>query len=643
MLFSSIACRAAATYSARMTALRWPAALLLAALTFTICSPRALAVDYPYSTGKEFWALDGDGALITLSWPLSQALQIKVQVKGSEVVRFPMTKPVAAQPDSPAKPAFRSDAEMKWVKRAVNENRSSGTLSFPIHRSVYFDQARRAARVLDIITNTDSKDHEVTLHYITTWKPEILPKLKSMGTYLPAGVNSRQSFGHYVNFTEPAPHPSPFFILGIPPKNWARLDVSSREAFQWSYTGQLATGKQIVLLHWLAMKDGDTYEDALKIGATLIKDGMPVDDTLSPEILADLANFKPNQSLFPPRPTGPPQEGVHNYFLKALRKKYNLTPDLDHDYLALRNGPLLKGELHLTGAHVKAADMERDLQLPMVAAIQGGSAAGGKATVHYRSGYTATGIVSWQDATFTDASIGTFKITPDSMDVLFLRSDKAQHLPMPFALLALSIEGDIRTLQELPKDPVRMHWACGELTVSWGSLFALQQTPPPALGYEAFLTDGSRVQVWLAGQPVTGLPRSIAACTRTWPDLIALREGNFVKPITKGPSLETKDGSLIAGTWAKDVLLLSCAGTELKVSTAEIRRLTRMTENENPAEMLEILTAANVTLKGFPVDGTLSWKWQDRTYNLPWSQIVQIASDAEAPANAAPAPTSAKP
>lgn len=613
-----------------MISANWPRMMLLAA-SWCAMHANVWAEDETFSTGNETWSVDKVGTLITKDWPLQSALKWTVSrtlKEKEESGKDSAAKPAPADPSAASKtpvadsknalPDLRYGSDS--VKTLLAMDEVDKKMSNLITRSLRFDPARNAVRVLDVISNSTNTEQELSFGYTTRWRPEIVPKVAKPRKYY---LNkSPSASGVLVTTSGDAKLPILMFLFGAEAKGWTRTLATNTDTLTWTYHGKLAPRQRITLLHWVTFVPDVQTATLDKAGASFIAKGMPLDDSLDSQVLRELINYPVASGSGLEESSSPAESAPPDlYFLKSLTKDLCIERSAEYDQLVLKGGPTLKGEFDATELNLSSHKDQRNLSLEDIAAIQGGAGTGRATRVYFRDGTVASGVLSWKDATFKDALVGRVKLTPDTLNVLILRITADKRSPSAFKAFWVSEDGNVRGLAELPADEARLRWWGGVLRLNWTEVRALRQLPPPELGHEVSFKDGSRIRGWLA----PGAAASCQAYATTWADLTTALEGGTASPEkVTDLRLRTSDGSLIAGSWDQDDLKLATGAAELKVPAAEIRSLTVLREKDGAPVVLAIDTRAGASFKGQPVSGSFAWKWNGQKWLLPWSQVSCI-------------------
>lgn len=607
------------SYARIMKASRWN---VLFALAVFLLSFRTTQAQSEGSTPK----LGNDGII---NLPMGRFFSVNARLKTDLVGRPPIEKLDSWPGQGSSLMPSKYTVQTKWSMNATHEKVISIQATFYVLRSLLSNLDKGTVRVFDVITNSSNHTQKVTLSYSSHWESQLAYRNVIKMSPIQGSVPDLP-LGYYVEHFENGPDFVPLLILGLPPKGWERKDTSTPESFQWEYTGTIGPGKRVLLFHWLAMKKDEDAEAATKIAETLVRDGLPVDPTLAPGASHELINFYFNEDRTrTPSSTRSVEVGVHNYFIEKLRKRHQVTPDPNHEKVILKNGPVLKGKLKIKGLQIDARDFANLSDLDSIAALQGSSAPGGKMVVYHRSGSVIPCNVSWEEATLTDPALGSFTVKADSIKAIFWRDNTLTKVePGPTSLIVHGAGGLVTPLAELPSVPFKMNWQAGELNVPWNMISGLRQQSPPNFGYQVFLTDGSQFVAWTNKLSDKSLPPLIESAASTWQNLVDLESDKFTLSKKPEVGLTTQEGSIIGGTWAEANLPLYCAGTEVRIVTADIRNVTvKPGRGTEPDCLIEVRTSSDVTLTGTPVNPTLPWKWLDEVHQIQWPQIRKIACE----------------
>lgn len=606
---------------------RWTGKLTLSLLACFVTQARVTAQE-SYSTGAETWAIDSSGTLSSNDWPIQGALQLSLSAAVDE--GKPKEAGGTAEKAAAPLPELQYGSDREVTMLGVIEGKSGTKVTNMEKRSVRFDADRRAIRILDVISSNDSNDQKITISYTTRWRPEIVPKLAKPRPFTVGAATA--SSGALVAVTGDSKLPVLMFIFGAQAKGWTRTVSATPDTLRWEYTGTLAARQRVVLLHWLALTDDAKTATLKTIRESLIQDGMPVDASLNAQVQKELANF-PMEIEAGTAKSELAASGLELPFVKALcaNLKIERTPDQDH--VVLSGGPILKGDFSAGEMRLKTHAENRTLLLEDIAAIQGGAGMGRRARVYLRDGTVAGGVLTWKEAAFKDASLGTMKLSPESLDTLILRSSSRDHEPAGFAALWVGQDGDVHGLPSLPSGMAPLRWAGGELQVPWSQITTLRQRPLPEIGQEIALKDGSRLHAWFSpsagGSPLS----SCSAYATTWNDLMAvLGGGEAPLQVVDSARLQTTDASSLTGAWGQAHLTLATDTGAIELPVSEIQRVTVTARLDDGSSLLEVATSRGATLRGGATTDGLAWKRGDQVLTVPWPLISEITTPKALPA-----------
>ncbi|MDZ4286466.1 MAG: hypothetical protein U0984_00820 [Prosthecobacter sp.] len=358
-------------------------------------------------------------------------------------------------------------------------------------------------------------------------------------------------------------------------------------------------------------------------------DAQRVKESAKPPVAIRAATAK-GEAKPPPRPKQPLFDPP---LVKALCEGLKIERTPEHDHVVLNGGPVLKGEFRAAELRLKTHDADRTFPLGDVAAIQGGAGMGRKARVYLRDGTVAGGVLTWKEASFKDASLGTLKLTPESLDTLILRTNDKDHQSAKFAALWVSQNGDVHGIPAVLPGAVHLRWAGGGMDVPWNQIASLRPLPLPEMGQEILLTDGSRIHAWFSTPAANSSLTSCVAYATTWSDLMSVLGRQELPPAATDISrLQTTDASLFTGTWGQKHIVLATNTSAIQVPVAEIQRVRVEVSPDDGSPLLEIATISGSALRGSAVTDALTWKRGDQLLKVPWLLISEIATPKPLPA-----------
>jgi hypothetical protein len=566
--------------------------------------------DEALSTGDMTWTVDSRGELRTGDWPLVSALSLGIEWKKSDAKK--------AGPDSPkpALPELRYGSDRSATMLGMDHERKN--LAQTIQRSVRFDQERHAVRVLDIITSAMDEPQDLILRYQIRWQPTVVPKLTK-----PRFVSSQTTkapIGALVA-TPDSKVPALFLLFGNDAKGWKRKFTDDQDLLGWAYTGVLPARGRVVMLHWLTFTSDVNLAAVSKLIKTLVSGGLPMDDSLSDEVMKELANYPIPENATPTQSPAADGSRATLAWVKAFAEASHIERSDDVDHLVIAMGTVVKGSFSASKVRLENNGGMHELPLAEIAAIRGGTS---QSRVFLRDGTVSTGKLSWESATFQSETLGNLTLKPESLDQLVLRTSTADGA-MPFkpaAWICDDAGGQVMAWKSFPSKPLQVTWAGGHLTLNWEEILSIHQLPPPALEHELNLKDGSRLHGWI-DLTESGLPTSDCAALAGTPDaLLALLEGKAAETKINGQTLMLADGSVLAGNPAASVLRWITKDGEIQTKSTDLVQIKR--SNTNDALLYELETSTGTHLSGQPAEPALDWKHGSRTISVPWRLITEL-------------------
>ena len=566
--------------------------------------------DEALSTGDMTWTVDSRGELRTGDWPLVSALSLGIEWKKSDAKK--------AGPDSPkpALPELRFGSDRSATMLGMDHERKN--LAQTIQRSVRFDQERHAVRVLDIITSAMDEPQDLILRYQIRWQPTVVPKLTK-----PRFVSSQTTkapIGALVA-TPDSKVPALFLLFGNDAKGWKRKFTDDQDLLSWAYTGVLPARGRVVMLHWLTFTSDVNLAAVSKLIKTLISGGLPMDDSLSDEVMKELANYPIPENATPTQSPAADGSRATLAWVKAFAEASHIERSDDVDHLVIATGTVVKGSFSASKVRLENSGGMHELPLTEIAAIRGGPS---QSRVFLRDGTVSTGKLSWESATFQSETLGKLTLKPESLDQLVLRTSTADGA-MPFkpaAWICDDAGGQVMAWKSFPSKPLQATWAGGHLTLNWEEILSIHQLPPPALEHELNLKDGSRLHGWI-DLTESGLPTpDCAALAGTPGALLALLEGKAAETKISGQTLTLADGSVLAGNPAASVLRWITKDGEIQTKSTDLVQIKRSATTD--ALLYELETSTGTRLSGQPAEPALDWKHGSRTISVPWRLITEL-------------------
>ncbi len=566
--------------------------------------------DEALSTGDMTWTVDSRGELRTGDWPLVSALSLGIEWKKSDAKK--------AGPDSPkpALPELRFGSDRSATMLGMDHERKN--LAQTIQRSVRFDQERHAVRVLDIITSAMDEPQDLILRYQIRWQPTVVPKLTK-----PRFVSSQTTkapIGALVA-TPDSKVPALFLLFGNDAKGWKRKFTDDQDLLSWAYTGVLPARGRVVMLHWLTFTSDVNLAAVSKLIKTLISGGLPMDDSLSDEVMKELANYPIPENATPTQSPAADGSRATLAWVKAFAEASHIERSDDVDHLVIATGTVVKGSFSASKVRLENNGGMHELPLTEIAAIRGGPS---QSRVFLRDGTVSTGKLSWESATFQSETLGKLTLKPESLDQLVLRTSTADGA-MPFkpaAWICDDAGGQVMAWKSFPSKPLQATWAGGHLTLNWEEILSIHQLPPPALEHELNLKDGSRLHGWI-DLTESGLPTpDCAALAGTPGALLALLEGKAAETKISGQTLTLADGSVLAGNPAASVLRWITKDGEIQTKSTDLVQIKRSATTD--ALLYELETSTGTRLSGQPAEPALDWKHGSRTISVPWRLITEL-------------------
>jgi hypothetical protein len=458
----------------------------------------------------------------------------------------------------------------------------------------------------------------MVLRYQIRWQPKVAPKLTK-----PRFVSSQTTktpIGALVA-TPDSKVPALFLLFGNDAKGWKRKFTDEQDLLGWAYTGVLPARGRVVMLHWLTFTSDVNLAAVSKLIKTLISGGLPMDDSLSDEVMKELANYPIPEKATPTQSPAADGSRATLDWVKAFAEASHIERSDDVDHLVITTGTVVKGSFSASKVRLENNGGMHELPLTEIAAIRGGPS---QSRVFLRDGTVSTGKLSWESATFQSETLGKLTLKPESLDQLVLRTSTADGV-MPFkpaAWICDDAGGQVMAWKSFPSKPLQVTWAGGHLTLNWEEILSIHQLPPPALEHELNLKDGSRLHGWI-DLTESGLPASDCAALAGTPDaLLALLEGKAAETKISGQTLMLADGSVLAGNPAASVLRWISKEGEIQTKRTDLMQIKRSAATN--ALLYELETSTGTHLSGQPAEPALEWKHGSRTISVPWRLITEL-------------------
>ncbi len=566
-----------------------------------------VAAEETYSSGDMSWTVDSYGVLKTKQWPLVSTLLLTIE----ESIRKDQktAKPAAQKP----LPELHYGSDRSVTLLAMSEDKKK--LTQTIQRSVRFDQERKAVRVLDIITSATDETQYLTLRYQTRWQPTIVPKL-AKPLFISKPPEAKSPIAALIAAQETT-LPVMYQLFGNDAKGWKRKITVHQDLLDWTYTGVLPAKQRVVLLHWLTFTNDVKADTVDKVISTLTSGGMPEEDSLSEDILKELANFPipvkaPASSKIATNESKPKLA-----FVKAFADAIHVDFSTEVDQLMFTSGAVVKGTFDAKKVQLENMGRMRELPLAQIAAIR---VKPSPSRVFLRDGTVLSGRLSWASATFQSQTLGKLALKPERLDQLVLRSAAADGKMdfKPVAWIAEDIDGQIIAWKTFPLKPLQTTWAGGRLILQWRDIASIHRLPAPAMEHSLILRDSSHLHVWLDLKESDSALNDCAGLASTPEALLSILDGNAPTSAIIDSALMLADGSVLVGDFAEPNLSWITKDGVIQIRATDIQQI------KSNAPLYQIKTTTDTHLSGQPVAPTLSWKRDNQTMNVPWRLITEL-------------------
>ena len=542
-------------------------------------------------------------------------------------------------------------------------------------REMRVDPKRRAVRIIDIFTNTESHERNLRVEYTTS-----LSERGGMrfGGILNQAGESRE-YGNGVPddtvaaliFAERQDSQAlPVFVWGQSGARWPVNIQDAGSSVTLSYEGVIPANGKVALLHWVAVAGMDKSIKLERTPDLFWKDGRLVDPMVSADVAPLVMNFTPDALKVASSPSPSVAQAAGRLVsLEELCGKLSVVRE-DKDMLWMSKDEQFRGTVSGTTVRVRNADRTLELPLAGIAAIRGGGGRGREHRVYLRDGSVLTGRATLTQCRLA-GDLGELTLDADSLELLLLHvAPEDGKVPAGASAFAQMQNGGLLWLGRQEGVSFDLVTVFGSLPVSLDELWSMERRTDPPFNLIATLSDGSRIH-GVAQQPTLTLPvlgadsqvtpmqvrtaevvrlgsadllsREMALPSATAPPSAA-KDSTGGKPKVDPPARYCwlRDGSLLVGTLTTAPLKVRAGGNEVDIKPEDIARLTLDSSNGNLASM-ELRSGAK--MQGELLSESLGWQFASRQVSLPAGWVMELVrKESEAPPTApppAPAPSKA--
>lgn len=583
------------------------------------------------------------------------------------------------------------DKERKPLDTKVEFQAEYPVKPVSVVRHMRLDPKRRAVRILDVFTNSESQERTIRIDYQTYLS-------ERGGTRFGGVLNQAGESREYGNgvpddtvtaliFAERQDSSAlPLFVWGQSGARWpvSVQDISSNVSL--SYEGTVPANGKVALLHWVAVAGQDKSVKIERTSDLFWRDGRLIDPMVPPDIAPLVVNFTP-ESLKASAPTADTTSALASgrlIHLEELCGKLSVSRDAK-DVLWMGKDEQFSGTL--TGSAVQLRNSssstsgngndndDRAIEIPLadIAGIRGGGGRGREHRVYLRNGAVLTGRASLKDCRLA-GELGDLTLDADALELLLMRVTSADGKAPPAAIAFAELQnGALYWLGRQGEGSaglgaeVQLVTVFGSLPLSLNEIWSLERRTEPPFNLVTILPDGSRIH-GVARQPalplpVLGVDGKVASTQVRTAELVRFGAGELLsremalpdsnagagdkgatnasdKAKTEPPPRYCwlRDGSLLVGTIASPALSLRTGGNEVELKTEDILRMTFDTANGNLAN-IELRSGAK--MQGELVSESVEWQLGSRKITLPvgWLQEVMRKDPPAPPEPPAPGPT----
>ena len=592
------------------------------------------------------WVLTTSGTLDRGTLPIRRGLSYYLQIDGrsysfnSSSSRTSSTSKNSKTPEQkPAEPPPGLKDDARFIFRFPDE------VGFEWIRYVRPDGERGGMRFLDVLKNTSQQPRAIRVRCdnemdvpnsdyfqgATTDRGEII-----------SGENSNlpeETAGVMLHFSPDFSPALPFFLFGRPREPW--ISERRQEGYQLrlEYSGTLDPGKRAIFVHWVAGRGTKEKGKPEKAFEKFISAGHLVDPGVPKDWVPDVINF--SKDAFESASPTAPASGVKLVKLDQLCRRLGTVRD-DKDHLVLDRDSKIEGELKAAKLTLNRNGFPIPIPVENIAAISGGAGKGREHRVFLRDGSVLAGRVSLEGARFISKGVGEVALNVDSLDQLVLRTSLFGDgkLDDVVAGVAKTNRGEVLYLSSLPAKPLPGRTSVGVIEIPWSDITSIRERSNPDPCFVLSLKDGSRViclpgfqdtafrlsngEDWQAATEMNGYTASAA-------DLEALLAPEKEEDKPAGGWCEMTRGTVWAGHAAEGELQIEAAAGVTRFKSSELKSVGRaiIAPVAGAGVVFDIELTTGLKLRGRFVSPVLRWQRGDQVLELPWSQILELGTEAK--------------
>lgn len=549
-----------------------------------------------------------------------------VSVDGRQINPIKSSSQSGKSSSTPANPDPGSEGSV--IKTTVN--------NIAVSHEAKLDSKRNALRILDVLTNNDSKEKHVRVEFRTVMRSHNQLKFNGFlcdgGEVIESGNPAPDKTHAIVLLAElPGTPAVPLFVWGDRDAAWPVTLSEVGSSLRLVYEGDIKPGEKVALVHWVATAGLDK---AIKLERTFdlfLKDGKLIDPMLDAEILPHVVNFKPG-SLIQSEPPAVVPESTRLIVLDKLCEKLGIKRE-DKDILWMSKDEMFKGVAEFEKLSFGMGDRVWEIDGKNVAAIRGGGGRGRDHRLYLRDGSVWDGRVKFTQARLT-GDIGTMTLDGDALELLLSSAEPVDGRP------AEGAQGFVQTLngrQFWIKSgkvlPASLITSFGGIALDGSDIWLTQRRMEPPYHQTVTLIDGSRINGVLSENQITldvlGLGEqslSISELSRwgtmdAWRHEVATGTAKEAKAEPPTRYCWLRDGSFLVGTLTGAPLLLHTNHEDVAIKSEEIARVAAL-DGDSLLVTVELLNGSK--LKGRFLQDSLPWQLGKQAIALPVGLITEL-------------------
>lgn len=510
---------------------------------------------------------------------------------------------------------------------------------FGVARQFWFDLDRSAVRVVDVISNNGAESLKIDLALKSSfqfpWQNLVGTSGDILGSNNPIKLNE-SDHGLATKFSIAEGRQDTLFLCCIDPGNptspTVEASANARE-LSLNYSVTLNPGERRVLVHWVVRRNIGKLDEFPTVTNQFIDRGAMINPRVSPSLLASVSNF-PASAFVKQIQDGPnvKQLVILNRYLEKRSIKRS---EKDTLYIGANN--------YLEGSVNPAASVLFDklgtVELWKIAAIEGGGGSGRVPRVFLRDGQVLAGDATAKEFTFKIGN--TWMEDPidiASLDfILFASQSSDGSLPSQTQAMIELRDGNVIAAKSIA--PIEMATVWGTREVALENIKELHYQSLPTPEFRLHQRDGSILGVFpgqkallvetVAGESIEINPRLILRVSKggatnnnastpanTWSELSDVPE-----PWQLSEGFLLYGNNLVSGSFVElPTLSLVDGAAQIKVSTAEIKSIKRLSDQQSP--QFEITLQNGNSLKGDLIQSTIRIGSKESRLEIPIRHLI---------------------